>query len=288
MLQHQPSEHTHDLLLRHQHELLLLLLQISVPKDIHDLLFRQQHELLLLLQITMPKDNLHYGEVEHRDLHNLNGALVHMATAQGLVERGKSIFGSDGDRPFVLSRSFFAGSQRTGPIWTGDNAASWEHLRLSVPMLLSISIAGLPFAGEFMSFWCSHSCQSSVPVCLGNFSSFSALWACPLLGIRSEVETDTVECLFSQLKKSTCSFCLLVTMLVFIRCRVLFVQGEHQVLRTFLTCSFHFCVQPLCDCSLLSISITGLPFAMQPGCLSACSFLVLQSLCILRRYAIAV
>ncbi|DBA85180.1 TPA: hypothetical protein ACH3X2_005892 [Trebouxia sp. C0005] len=98
-------------------------------------------------EITMPKDNLHYGEVEHRDLHNLNGALVHMATAQGLVERGKSIFGSDGDRPFVLSRSFFAGSQRTGPIWTGDNAASWEHLRLSVPMLLSISIAGLPFAG---------------------------------------------------------------------------------------------------------------------------------------------
>lgn len=179
MLQHQPSEHTHDLLLRHQHELLLLLLQISVPKDIHDLLFRQQHELLLLLQITMPKDNLHYGEVEHRDLHNLNGALVHMATAQGLVERGKSVFGSDGDRPFVLSRSFFAGSQRTGPIWTGDNAASWEHLRLSVPMLLSISIAGLPFAGEFMSFWCSHSCQSAVPVCLGNFSFLLSIMGLP-------------------------------------------------------------------------------------------------------------
>ena len=105
----------------------------------------------MLLQITMPKDNLHFGDVEHRDLHNLNGALVHMATAQGLVERGKSIFGSDGDRPFVLSRSFFAGSQRTGPIWTGDNAASWEYLRLSIPMLLSISIAGLPFAGEHSS-----------------------------------------------------------------------------------------------------------------------------------------
>lgn len=98
-------------------------------------------------EITMHKDNLHYGDVEHRDLHNLNGQLVHMATAQGLVERGKAIFGSDGDRPFVLSRSFFAGSQRIGPIWTGDNAASWEHLRLSVPMLLSIGIAGLPFAG---------------------------------------------------------------------------------------------------------------------------------------------
>lgn len=99
------------------------------------------------MQITMHKDNLHVGDVEHRDVHNLNGALVHMATVQGLEERGRAIFGSDGDRPFVLSRSFFAGSQRTGPIWTGDNAATWEHLRLSVPMLLSISVAGLPFAG---------------------------------------------------------------------------------------------------------------------------------------------
>ena len=95
----------------------------------------------------MHKDNLHIGDVEHRDVHNLNGALVHVATVQGLEERGRAIFGSDGDRPFVLSRSFFAGSQRSGPIWTGDNAATWEHLRLSVPTLLSISIAGLPFAG---------------------------------------------------------------------------------------------------------------------------------------------
>lgn len=106
----------------------------------------------------MHKDNLHYGGVEHRDLHNLNGALVHMATAQGLEERGRAIFGSDGDRPFVLSRSFFAGSQRTGPIWTGDNAATWEHLRLSVPMLLSISVAGLPFAGEPICVAC-HLCK---------------------------------------------------------------------------------------------------------------------------------
>lgn len=34
------------------------------------------------VQITMPKDNLHWGEVEHRNLHNLNGALFHQATAE--------------------------------------------------------------------------------------------------------------------------------------------------------------------------------------------------------------
>ena len=36
------------------------------------------------MQITMPKDNLHWGEVEHRNLHNLNGALFHQATAEVL------------------------------------------------------------------------------------------------------------------------------------------------------------------------------------------------------------
>lgn len=101
------------------------------------------------LQVSMHKDALHYGDVEHRDMHNLNGALFHNATAHGLTLRGRTSFGSDGDRPFVLSRSFFAGSQRIGPIWTGDNAATWEQLRVSVPMLLSINIAGLPFAGKW-------------------------------------------------------------------------------------------------------------------------------------------
>ena len=30
---------------------------------------------------------------------------------------------------------------------TGDNHASWDHLKASIPMLLSINLAGLPFAG---------------------------------------------------------------------------------------------------------------------------------------------
>lgn len=34
-----------------------------------------------------------------------------------------------------------------GAIWTGDNFAGWDHLAASMPMLLSISVAGLPFIG---------------------------------------------------------------------------------------------------------------------------------------------
>ena len=68
------------------------------------------------------------------------------ATSLGLVERGKSLR-KDGDRSFVLTRSFFAGSQRWGPLWTGDNVASWDALRVSVPMVLALNLAGFPWAG---------------------------------------------------------------------------------------------------------------------------------------------
>jgi mannosyl-oligosaccharide alpha-1,3-glucosidase len=98
-------------------------------------------------EITMPKDALHSGGWEHRALHNQYGFWYHAATAQGLVARGKKAFGSDGDRPFVLSRAFFAGTQTVGPVWTGDNSADWAHLRASLPMLLSLGLAGLPNSG---------------------------------------------------------------------------------------------------------------------------------------------
>lgn len=34
-----------------------------------------------------------------------------------------------------------------GAVWTGDNAAEWSHLKMSLPMLLSMNVAGLPFVG---------------------------------------------------------------------------------------------------------------------------------------------
>jgi alpha 1,3-glucosidase len=92
-------------------------------------------------EITMPKDNLHLsGTVEHRDLHNLYGQYMHRATFEALQKIKK-------ERPFVLSRAFFAGTQKFGAVWTGDNAADWNHLKVSVPMLLSLSLSGLPFVG---------------------------------------------------------------------------------------------------------------------------------------------
>ena len=98
-------------------------------------------------EITMPKDCVHAGGWEHRDVHNAFGAAYHAATAAGLAARGRKALGTDGDRPFVLSRAFFAGTQTVGPIWTGDNTADWAHLRASLPMLMTLGLAGLPFSG---------------------------------------------------------------------------------------------------------------------------------------------
>ena len=125
----------------------------------------------------MPKDCKNLQGIEHRYWHNLYGMYMQSATADGLTTRtaltptpsttAGSLLGGissflmpskpptdavvtvtpSPQRPFVLSRAFWAGSQRYGAIWTGDNAGTWEHLRIAAPMLLSISIAGLPFAG---------------------------------------------------------------------------------------------------------------------------------------------
>lgn len=67
------------------------------------------------VQITFPKDLVHHGGVEHRDVHNVFGKLYHEATAAGLVARGAKEYAPHGDRAFVLSRAFFAGTQTVSP-----------------------------------------------------------------------------------------------------------------------------------------------------------------------------
>ncbi|KLJ12136.1 alpha 1,3-glucosidase [Blastomyces silverae] len=94
-------------------------------------------------ETTMPKDNIHHGDWEHRDLHNLNGMTFINATYHAMLERKKGEL----RRPFVLTRSFYAGTQRVGAMWTGDNQANWDHLAASLPMVLNNGIAGFPFAG---------------------------------------------------------------------------------------------------------------------------------------------
>ena len=95
-------------------------------------------------ETTMPKDNIHYGNWEHRDVHNINGMTFVNATYHALLARDPP---ASRRRPFVLTRSYYSGSQRLGAMWTGDNQAEWSHLAASIPMILTHNIAGFPFAG---------------------------------------------------------------------------------------------------------------------------------------------
>ncbi|CAO3616261.1 unnamed protein product [Cunninghamella blakesleeana] len=93
-------------------------------------------------EITMQKEMIHNGKWEHRVLHNLYSSLSHAATADGVRERTKIQ-----KRPFVLTRGFYAGSQRHGPAWTGDNMADWDGLYYSTPMVLANGLGGMQFTG---------------------------------------------------------------------------------------------------------------------------------------------
>ncbi|XP_030754513.1 neutral alpha-glucosidase C-like [Sitophilus oryzae] len=95
-----------------------------------------------LYERSLPYDTLHYGNVKHRDVHNIYGLLQTLSTHQGLIARDEGKL-----RPFILSRSYFAGSQRYANKWSGDNWGYFEDLRYSVPMALTSNLVGVAFYG---------------------------------------------------------------------------------------------------------------------------------------------
>jgi alpha-glucosidase len=50
-------------------------------------------------------------------------------------------------RPFILTRSGYAGLQRYTAIWTGDNRSEDDHMLLGVRLMNSLGVSGVPFTG---------------------------------------------------------------------------------------------------------------------------------------------
>jgi len=88
--------------------------------------------------------------VPHESLRNAYGHLECRATREALETLAPR------QRPFVLSRSGFAGVQRYAALWTGDTFSRWEQLRLSVRMLLGLSVSGVPFCGADIGGFAGH------------------------------------------------------------------------------------------------------------------------------------
>ncbi len=81
------------------------------------------------------------GTVPFPQMHNLYGQGMCMATREGIHSAKPQ------ERPFVLSRAGYAGIQRYAALWTGDNSSWWEHMAMSIPMLLGLGMSGVPFVG---------------------------------------------------------------------------------------------------------------------------------------------
>lgn len=89
---------------------------------------------------TLPYDARH-GTRSHLEVHNAYANGMSEASRAGYAKFNPHI------RPWILSRAGYAGIQRHAAIWTGDNAATWSHLALSLPMIQGLGLSGIPLAG---------------------------------------------------------------------------------------------------------------------------------------------
>jgi alpha 1,3-glucosidase len=98
------------------------------------------------MDYTFAKDLRHINGLEIRETHNMYGMTQAVSTATGELERDQ-VIGQPKRRPFVLTRSWFAGVQRWAFAWTGDCMSSFDTLRTSVAMVLVSGLCSHPFVG---------------------------------------------------------------------------------------------------------------------------------------------
>ncbi|GMH84394.1 hypothetical protein TL16_g09911 [Triparma laevis f. inornata] len=89
---------------------------------------------------TIPASAKHYGDLDEYNVHNLHGTMEAKVTSDAM----ESIRGT---RSFVLSRSSFPGHGNHASHWTGDNAATWEDLKMSIVTVNDFALFGISMVG---------------------------------------------------------------------------------------------------------------------------------------------
>ncbi|KOU43478.1 hypothetical protein ADK53_05370, partial [Streptomyces sp. WM6373] len=93
---------------------------------------------------TLPRSARHAMDGaggDHREGHNVYALGMARAGWEGLVRLRPA------ERPFLFSRSGWAGMQRYGGTWSGDVETSWEGLRASLALVLGLGLCGVPYSG---------------------------------------------------------------------------------------------------------------------------------------------
>jgi alpha-glucosidase len=93
---------------------------------------------------TVPEDARHHYEgyqASHRKVHNVYGMQMARASYEGIKRWAYP------KRPFLIARAMYAGAQRYALAWTGDNQATWEHLKIANTQCQRLSVSGVSFVG---------------------------------------------------------------------------------------------------------------------------------------------
>ncbi|WP_329279612.1 glycoside hydrolase family 31 protein [Streptomyces sp. NBC_01451] len=93
---------------------------------------------------TLPRSARHVLEGpggDHREAHNVYALCMAQAAYEGLSELAPK------ERPFVFSRSGWAGMQRYGGAWSGNVATGWPGLRASLSLVMGLGLCGVPYSG---------------------------------------------------------------------------------------------------------------------------------------------
>ena len=99
---------------------------------------------------TLPRSARHRLEGrggDHREAHNIYALEMARAGFEGLRRLRPD------ERPFLFSRSGWAGMQRYGGTWSGDVASDWPGLRASLALVLGLGLCGVPYSGPDVGGW---------------------------------------------------------------------------------------------------------------------------------------
>ncbi|MFG2378132.1 TIM-barrel domain-containing protein [Streptomyces sp. NPDC048504] len=93
---------------------------------------------------TLPRSARHDLEGrggDHREAHNVYALCMARAAYEALRELAPQ------ERPFLFSRSGWAGMQTYGGTWSGDVATGWPGLRASLALVMGLGLCGVPYSG---------------------------------------------------------------------------------------------------------------------------------------------
>lgn len=93
---------------------------------------------------TLPRSARHDLEGrggDHREAHNVYALCMARAAYEALRELAPQ------ERPFLFSRSGWAGMQSYGGAWSGDVATGWPGLRASLSLVMGLGLCGVPYSG---------------------------------------------------------------------------------------------------------------------------------------------